>query len=91
MAEVGGTSNSLTCLLVFGQTIWEVDLEQYPDRTLPRRRVDGDRVISEMDCQNIPLDSLKLQEVRHFIFVCNETGSTYLQDNFDPEHKSDDV
>ena len=90
MAEVGGTSNSLTCLLVFGQTIWEVDLEQYPDRPC-QDGVDGDRVISEMDCQNIPLDSLKLQEVRHFIFVCNETGSTYLQDNFDPEHKSDDV
>ena len=89
MAEVGGTSNSLTCLtypLVFGRTICEVDLEQYPDRPCQ----DGDRVISGMDCQSIPKDSLKLQEVsRHFIFVYNEIGPTHLQDNFDLEHGSD--
>ena len=42
-----------------------------------------------MDCQNIPKDSLKLQEVGHFISVYNEIGSTYLQDNFDLEHESD--
>ena len=43
-----------------------------------------------MDRQNIVLDSLKLQEVRHFISVYNEIGSTYLQDNFDLEYESDE-
>ena len=42
-----------------------------------------------MDRQNIVLDSLKLQEVRHFISVYNEIGSTYLQDNVDLEYESD--
>ena len=44
-----------------------------------------------MDRQNIALDSLKQQgvSVRYFIFVYNETGSTYLQEYFDLAQESD--
>ena len=90
MAEMGGTSNSCNLSFVFDETIWAVDLGQFPDRPC-KDGIDGDWVISEIGRQNIALDSLKQQgvSVRHFIFVYNETGSTYLQEYFDLAKESD--
>ena len=50
--EMGGTSNSCKLSFVFDETIWAVDLGQFPDRPC-KDGIDGDWVISEMGRQNI--------------------------------------
>ena len=88
MAEMGGTSNSCKLSFVFDETIWAVDLGQFLDRDLAKMELMG---IGSSVRWNIALDSLKQQgvSVRYFIFVYNETGSTYLQENFDLAKESD--
>ena len=41
MAEMGGTSNSCNLSFVFDETIWAVDLGQFPDRDLAKMGLMG--------------------------------------------------